>query len=298
MDLAGPEFRRLVEDVQSLAERELRSASGLGGGLAAISSLSADVLDDRNGSITRSLDELRRWARELIPTDDLGAAPAGRRFGIFSRPDRTRAYEQSWTRAQKPLQATVARLRDAVAQLRADNAMVADEQLAIDTRIATLNDYSKLAQQLDERLGSVVEALTGVDDTRADVLKRELLVEVRQRRTTILTQLTVAIQAKAALRIIEENNLELIDAVTSATTGTIGVLQTAATVGQALEVRRRLQTGLQRRAVEDRDRGHQIPEEEALKRAWADVGETLNQVERLRRQVSESAAMLTRSDMR
>jgi hypothetical protein len=75
------------------------------------------------------------------------------------------------------------------------------------------------------------------------------------------------------------------------------VLQAGAAVRQALEMRR-LQARLPVSAREDRDSGRHIPEAESLQRAWADVGETLNQVERLRRRVAESAAMLVRSDLR
>src|ERR1700737_3843722 len=99
----------------------------LGRGLGTIPGLGAGVLDERNGSIARSLDELRRWARELTPADDVGSAPATPRFGIFNRPDPTRDYEKRWARAQKLIEATVARLRDAVTRLRADNAAAAEE---------------------------------------------------------------------------------------------------------------------------------------------------------------------------
>lgn len=298
VDVAAPEFRRLAEDVESLAGRELRSAGMQGRGLAALPGRSADVLDERNGSIARSLEELRRWARELTPGGEFGPGPRAKRFGIFARSDPAQAYEKRWARAQQPIEATVSRLRQAVARLRADNAALAEEQLALDTQIGVLTGYSRLSQQLDERLTSYVDDLGHADPTRADILRRELLLEVRRRRGEILTQLTVATQGRAALRIIEENNLELIDAVTSATTGTIGVLQTAALVRQALNMRRLMQAGLRRGDLANRDGGGQVPEAETLQQAWADVGETLNQVERLRRQVSESAALLARSDLR
>jgi uncharacterized protein YaaN involved in tellurite resistance len=299
VDVSGREFRRLVEDVESLADRELRSASALGRGLAAISSRGVAVLDEQNGSIARCLNDLRRWARELAPIGELGPTSADRRFGIFGKPNPMRADEKRWARGRQALEETVATLRDAVARLRTDNARVAEEQLATATQIATLSDYSELAQQLDERLGSLIATLEFVDANRAGILKRELLFELRQRRKEILMQLAISTQGGAALRIIEENNLELIDAITAATTGTLGVLQTAAAARQALDVRRRLQAGLRAgRATEARHGGSQIPEYEALQQAWADVGDTLNQVERLRRQVNEAAAMLVRSDLR
>jgi uncharacterized protein YaaN involved in tellurite resistance len=266
--------------------------------LAEISGRGAAVFDEQNGSIGRSLDELRRWARELAPVGEAGSARPGRRFGIFPGRDATKAYERRWFEAQQALVGTVARLHDAVTQLRGDNAVVAEEQLATETQIGTISDYAELARELDERLSSMIETLHSVDVGRADILRSELLFGLRQRRQQILTQLTVAMQARAALRIIEENNLELIDAITSTTNGTLAVLQTGATVRQALEVRRRLQAGIRRRATEDGDGGKQIPEAEALQHAWADVGETLNQVERLRRQVNETAAMFLRSDLR
>jgi len=268
----------------------------LGARLANITGLGSSVLDERNGPIARSLDELRRWAVELTPADDVGSSPAARRFGIFARRDSMQAYERRWARAQNSIEAAVARLRDAVSRLRADNAVVAEEQLALDTQIGALTGYSQVSQELDERLTSHVDSVGQTDATRADVLRRELLLGVRRRRQEILTQLTVAIQGKAALRIIEENNRELIGAVTSATSSTIGVLQTGAAVRQAIEMHR-LQAGLSTRASEDRGSVSLEPEAESLQRAWADVSEALTQVEKLRRRVAESAAMLARSGL-
>ncbi|HXA43757.1 MAG TPA: toxic anion resistance protein [Candidatus Solibacter sp.] len=282
-------FRRLVDDASTLADRELRSSATLGGSLLQISDRGAALLDEREGTIAKSLDQLRRWAAALAPP--AGTEPRrGRRLGIFPAPNPARVYARRWAEAEESIQETVANLRDAAGQLRAENARVAEEDLAAETQIRALTEYGALAKDLDARLSSLVEATVPVDGARAEALKLDVLYELRRRQTDILTQLAVATQARAALRVIEQNNQQLIDAITTATTTTLGALQTAAAVGQALEVRRHLQ-GLRTGA----DGGEAIPATQALQQAWTDVGETLNQVERLRRQVAESAALLARS---
>ncbi len=296
VDVTGQQFRRLVEDVESLAGRELRSTSTLARGLAALSGRGDGVLDEQDGSIARSLDELRRWARDLAPPSS-GVARARRRFGIFPARESARDYQELWARAQQSIDATVARLREAMSGLRAANAGLQETQLALHTEIATLTRYAEMAEQLDQRLSAHIDSISQADPQRAAVLRRELLVEVRRRRQEILTQVAVGAQGGAALRIIEESNRELIDAVTSATSGILVVVQTGAAARQALEMRRRLQTGRAARAAALPDR-RSVVEAEALQRAWADVGETLNEVERLRRLVLESAATLARSDLR
>jgi uncharacterized protein YaaN involved in tellurite resistance len=57
---------------------------------------------------------------------------------------------------------------------------------------------------------------------------------VRRRRQEILTQLAVAVQGYAALRVVEINNRELVRAVRTATTTTVAALRTAVMVAQAL----------------------------------------------------------------
>ncbi len=66
------------------------------------------------------------------------------------------------------------------------------------------------------------------------MLQEDILYPVRRRRQEILTQLAVAVQGYAALRVVEVNNRELVRAVRTATTTTVAALRTAVMVAQAL----------------------------------------------------------------
>ncbi|MEA2645444.1 MAG: hypothetical protein QOE92_527 [Chloroflexota bacterium] len=284
----GSDFRRLVEDVESLAERELRSVAMVGRRLEV---LPGGVLEERNGSAARGLDELRRRARDLTLTGGLDSGRAAPRFRIFPRRDPARAYLDRWARAQKSIEGIVVRLRDAATRLRQDSAQIAEELLALDSQVATLTRYANLSQRLDERLSSHIDGISQADPSRAAILRQELLLVVRTRRRDILTNLTVAIQGQAALRILEENNDQLVDAISRATTSVTAALQTGAVVRQALELRRRLQAGLDGDGAEP-EVGESGTASATVAQAWAEVRETLNEVERLRRRVVEAAAAL------
>jgi uncharacterized protein YaaN involved in tellurite resistance len=98
----------------------------------------------------------------------------------------------------------------------------------------TLRQYTYMAEKLDSGLEAQINHLAIGDPERAKVLQEDILYPVRRRRQEILTQLAVAVQGYAALRVVEVNNRELIRAVRTATTTTVAALRTAVMVAQAL----------------------------------------------------------------
>ena len=98
----------------------------------------------------------------------------------------------------------------------------------------TLRQYTYMAEKLDLGLEAQINHLAIGDPERARVLQEDILYPVRRRRQEILTQLAVAVQGYAALRVVEVNNRELIRAVRTATTTTVAALRTAVMVAQAL----------------------------------------------------------------
>ncbi|MEA2684278.1 MAG: hypothetical protein QOK05_2606 [Chloroflexota bacterium] len=288
-DVGAPGFRRIVDDVESLADREMHAAAGIGRRLAGVTGGGLAAADDGERSVTRNLAELRRWAADLVPPSDLEVGPRRRVMGLIPRRDPARAYEDRWSDAQAPLAAAVAVLGEAVAALRADNARLDQESVALATGIATLTEYAGLTERLDLLLEAYAGALPGSEATRAEAIRSELLFAVRRRRQEILTQLAVAQQGHAALEIIQEHNRDLIAAVNNATLTTVAAVQTAAAAIQAVQARRRLDQRLEATAAA----GPPGSEVDAIRRAWDGVAVTLNEAETLRRQVLESAARLS-----
>ena len=70
-----------------------------------------------------------------------------------------------------------------------------------------------MAERLDNALETRIATIEASDPDRARALREDVLFPVRHRRQEILTQLAVAVQGYAALRVVEINNRELVRAV-------------------------------------------------------------------------------------
>jgi Uncharacterized protein involved in tellurite resistance len=98
----------------------------------------------------------------------------------------------------------------------------------------TLRQYAYMARTLDETLERRIDALATSDPVRARTLREDVLFPVRHRLQDILTQLAVAAQGYAALRVVQQNNQEVVRAIQTATTTTTAAMRTAVMVAQAL----------------------------------------------------------------
>jgi uncharacterized protein YaaN involved in tellurite resistance len=192
-------------------------------------------LGEENAPVARNLLDLRRSVEELNPArHDLSRGGPRKLLGVIPFGDRVRAYFSRYQKAQSHIQGIVGALREGGAELEKDNAAIGQEQKALWTQMETLRQYAYMAERLDQGLESRIAAVETQDPERAHVLREDILYPVRRRRQEILTQLAVAVQGYAALRVVETNNRELIRAVRTATTTTVAALRTAVMVAQAL----------------------------------------------------------------
>ncbi|MBJ7610338.1 MAG: toxic anion resistance protein [Candidatus Dormibacteraeota bacterium] len=235
LDVHGDRYRRRVDDIDTLAEREIRSTSDVSNRLLDRPARAMSGLGDSNTPIAKGLLDLRRSVEDLNPAKhDLSHSGPRKLLGVIPFGDRVRAYFSRYQKSQSHIQGIVGALREGGAELEKDNAAIGQEQKALWTQMETLRQYAYMAEQLDTGLEARIDAVDTNDPDHARVLREDVLFPVRRRRQEILTQLAVAVQGYAALRVVETNNRELIRAVRTATTTTVAALRTAVMVAQAL----------------------------------------------------------------
>ena len=122
--------------------------------------------------------------------------------------------------------------------LEQDNAALAQQERALWTEIQTLRRYASLAERIDDLVEARAGALEAGDPVRARHLREDALFSVRRRRRDLLLQLAVATQAYAALRLIEQDNLEVIWAIRVASTTTVTAMRSAMLVARIAGERR------------------------------------------------------------
>jgi uncharacterized protein YaaN involved in tellurite resistance len=299
LDVHGDEYRRRVDDINGMADREIRATSDVGNRLLDRPVHAVAGLGDGSGSVAHSLLDLRRTVEELNPARyDLSHGGRRKILGLIPFGNRIRAYFQRYQKAQSHIQGVVGALRDGSSELEKDNAAISQEQKALWTQMETLRQYAYMAERLDSALETRIAAVEAEDPEKARVLREDVLFPVRHRRQEILTQLAVAVQGYAALRVVELNNRELIRAVRTATTTTVAALRTAVMVAQALTNQKMVSE--QVKAVHEvtstmiegtsgllRDQAATVEEQAtspgvdlpALQRAWDNVFAALDQID-------------------
>jgi len=174
-------------------------------------------------------------------------------------------------------------LGDGSRALEQDTAMLLQEQHVLRTQVQMLERYAFMAERMDERLS---ERLRDLGPQEAALVRDDVLLPLRGRRADLATQLAVALQASAALRIVEQNNRDLIGAVRTATGTTIAALRTSQLVGDAL--RQRMDVG---RAIAAQGGGVAAAAVAArvgaasLQDAWDDVFAAIQRVEDVKQHV-------------
>jgi uncharacterized protein YaaN involved in tellurite resistance len=298
LDVHGDDYRRKIDDINGLAEREVRSTSDMSNRLLDRPVRAVGGLGDGNASVVKSLLELRRTVEDLNPARyDLRSGPR-KLLGVLPFGDRLRAYFQRYQKAQSHIQGVVGALRDGSSELEKDNAAIGQEQKALWTQMETLRQYAYMAERLDVALEARIAKVEVDDADRGRGLREDLLFPVRHRRQEILTQLAVAVQGYAALRVVEINNRELVRAVRIATTTTVAALRTAVMVAQALTTQKLVSdqvkavhevtsTMIEGTSVLLRDQAATIEQQAtspgvdlaALQRAWDNVFAALDQID-------------------
>ena len=235
LDAHGDEYRRRIADVNSIGDREIIATSEMSNRLLDRPVRAMTGILEGKAPIARNLVELRHTVEDLNPARyDLAQMTPRKLLGVIPLGDRLRSYFDRYTKAQSHIQAIIRALTDSRNNLQADNAAIAQEERALWTEMETLRQYAYLARTLDEALERRSDTLATSDPARGRALREDVLFPVRHRLQDILTQLAVAAQGYAALRVVQQNNQEVVRAIQTATTTTTAALRTAVMVAQAL----------------------------------------------------------------
>ena len=241
LDLHSGEYRRVVTDVCQLGEREIVATAAMSGRLLNRPTDAMSGVLSRKAPIARRLTQLRRALEDLDPSkSDLMRGESRRFLGLIPMGDGVDDYFERYAGAQGRIQGIVLGLTNAREALVRDNAVIAQEQRSLWVGMETLRQYAYMAERVDAELERAIATMESTDPGGARLLREDMLFPVRQRRQDLLTQLAVATQGYAALRVVEQNNLAVIRSIQSATTTTVAALRTAAIVAQALTNQRQL----------------------------------------------------------
>ena len=299
LDPHGDEYQRRIAEINGIGEREIVATSEMSNRLLDRPVRAVTGVLEGKAPIAKNLVELRRTVEDLNPARyDLSAMSPRKLLGVIPLGDRLRNYFDRYTKAQSHIQAISRALTESRTNLEADNAAISQEERALWTEMETLRQYAYLARTLDESLERRIDALASTDAARGRALREDVLFPVRHRLQDILTQLAVAAQGYAALRVVRQNNQEVIRAIHTATTTTTAALRTAVMVAQALTDQRLVLDQL--KAVNETTSGmieststllrSQTTEVEdqttkpgvdmaSLQRAWDNVFATLDQID-------------------
>jgi uncharacterized protein YaaN involved in tellurite resistance len=170
-------------------------------------------------------------ARRIREVQELGAffSDLEERRGTS---DRSGIAVQMATRAED-VRTLAAALDENRAALMAENASLEQEEQALLHEIRILRQYAHLAYVLGDLLDRHIASIAMTDDEAGRVLKTEALLPVRQRRRDLLLQLTVAANARAAIRQVRKSNVDAVRALRSATTTLLTALRTAGLAARA-----------------------------------------------------------------
>jgi uncharacterized protein YaaN involved in tellurite resistance len=301
VESGSAELTRTVASIDRLGERDF----------VATAAMSGRLLDRRFRSIDGSLGAKAPMARQLADLRKAAAQidPARLKLGSQRSPeDEMREFDryfERFARAQPRLQEILDQLNEGRLLLEQDNAAIVQEGGSLGTEIETLRQYAYLAERIDQLLTARIEAMAEPEPARAHALRVDVLAVVRRRRQEILTQLAITTQGFAALRIVEENNAEVIRAVASAISTTTAAMRTAVMTAQAAASRRialgylqaaRLAASTMADHAAALEAGTTGPAGGAavLKQAWGEVYAALDRVDAQKAQVVRTIAQADR----
>ena len=209
-----------------------------------------------DGALARHIGEIRELCRALI------------RLQTQTGSDRQRAARQIAQREQDVQRLAQALEADRSA-LVADAASLAQDERVVSHEIEALRRYALLGERIDNLVTERARELSSTNGQAARTLEVQVLFAVRQRRRDLLTQLAVATQAQASLRLMQRNNLDVIRALTAAATTTLTALRT---------------TGLALRVARERtEAAAQLAMLESGRALWMDVLKNIDEVDARRR---------------
>ncbi len=157
IDVHGDDYRRRVDDIDSLADREIRSTSEMSNRLLDRPTRAMRGLGQGDAPIAKSLLDLRRSVEELNPAKhDLTQGGPRKLLGVVPFGDRVRAYFAKYQKSQSHIEGIVGALREGGAELEKDNAAIGQEQKALWSQMETLRQYTYMAEKLDTSLEAQV----------------------------------------------------------------------------------------------------------------------------------------------
>jgi uncharacterized protein YaaN involved in tellurite resistance len=295
------ELHRTIAGIDRLGERDFVATAAMSGRLLDRRFRLMDGLLGSKAPMARQLADLRKAAASIDPTKlKLGGkrSPEGE-IREFDR------YFERFGKAQPRLQEILDQLNEGRFLLEQDSAAIMQEEASLGTEMETLRQYAFLTERIDRLLTASIDALAEAEPVRADALRVDVLAVVRRRRQEILTQLAIATQGFAALRMVEQNNAEVIRAVASAVSTTSGAMRTAIMTAQAAASRRMAMEHLQAARLAADTMADQAAALEAgttdpaggaavLRQAWGDVYAALDRVEAQKAQVLRTISQADR----
>ena len=218
-------YRRAIGAIDGLGDREVRTTTRI---VAAFHERPRQALGEvlaERAPLRHNLERLNRTARDV---EDVASDTTTSTTELAS----------AVRRAETCVREVVPALEAAGQALEQDNAELAQQEGALWAQILTLRRYAALAARLDDLIVERIASIEADDDSTARSLRDDALLAVRHRRRDLLLQLAVASQGYAALRLIEQDNLQVIWAIRGATTTTVSALRVALLVAQTMGDRR------------------------------------------------------------
>ena len=229
LDPSDTEYTRTVAAVERLGEREFVAMAAMSGRLLDRRFHAMRGLLAAKAPMAARLGDLRKAVAGLDP----GRLKLGGKRTPRQDLDELTRYFERFERARGHIEETLAQLTEGRLMLEQDNAAINQEERSLATEMESLRQYAYLTGRLDGALEAEIGALAAAEPERADALRADVLYAVRRRRQEILTELAITTQGYAALRIVEQDNAEVIRAIAAATTTTAAALRTAVMVAQA-----------------------------------------------------------------
>lgn len=239
VDANSPEFAKSINDINTLAQKEIVASASGPNRLLERKSSSVAGSKKAGGDVTvrvaATLSDLRSTVEDLTP-NAADLTGVNKILGFIPGGKKIRRYFQKYESAQGQLDNIVKSLLAGKDELLKDNASLQQEKVNQWQTMLDLREYIVMAKAIDTELVGQIETLKQAGNiAAANTMESDLLFAVRQRHQDLLTQLAVAVQGYMAMELVRKNNVELIKGVERARTTTISALRTAVIVAQALD---------------------------------------------------------------
>lgn len=304
IDPLSPGFQKLIADIEAIGTKTITSTTGISNRLLRSPESALTDKGSKDAPVATTLTELRRTVEDLDPAQAQGKKKF---LGLIPFGDKIADYFRRFESQQSHIDAIVVRLEDSRDELRKDNAVLKQEKNRLWEMLGQLNQDVFIVQELDRIATDAVEDLESTDPEKANKLRNSALFYIRQKQQDLLTHAAVSVQSYLTIDTVISNNTELSKGVHRATTTTVSALKTAVMTAQALSTQKQVVN--QVAAVNDMTSGliestselnktnsvaiqKQATETtinmDSLQKAFANIRETVAEVEQYRAGAAES----------